>query len=474
MTGGVTQAAVNYLQTPGFQQGQTNQYIVSGAVNVDFSKYGLQTPWASSGIQAVFGAEYRKEQTDLVHDAEFLTGDLAGQGTPFGVPDVHGEYDVKEFFTEVSIPLVTGKPGIETLGLSSAYRYSDYSIQGTTNTYKVQLEYAPIKQVRFRAGYNRAVRAPNTLELFNQPNVVLFAGSDPCAGTAPSATAAECARSGVTAAEYGLIDANPASQYNQQTSGRTTLTPEKSDTFTGGVVLNPLHNLSLTIDYYNIKIKNEIGTIGANFILNQCVTNNLFCANVQRAPGGSLFTGTGFVANPTLNLGAVQTSGIDLSANYKLDVGHSSIAFDLIGTYLNEYKVTPLAGGSSYNCEGQFGLTCGTPLPQWRHKLRATFQAPNGLGFSAAWRFFSGVTNDQGLGDNVNPAVRRIPDVSYFDLSLSARIQSKYTLRIGAQNLFDRTPPVLDSNYSNNGSNTYAQVYDSLGRYVYAAITLAF
>lgn len=489
--GGVTQASVEYLQTPGFRSGQTTEYVASASVSGDLGKYGLKSPAADAGVQVAFGAEYRKEQVELTNDAEFATGDLAGQGTPFGVRDVNGTYDVKEFFAEMSIPLVSGVPGIETLGFNGGYRYSDYSIAGSTNTYKLELEYAPIKEVRFRAGYNRAVRAPNTLELFSQPNVGLFgrANGDPCGGASPSATLAECQLTGVLPADYGFIDNNPANQYNQQTSGNASLKPEKADTWTVGVVVNPMPNFSLSVDAYKITIKDSIGTLGANFILDQCIAtaDPFFCSKINRSAGGSLWTGDAYVQNWTLNLGKQSTQGIDVNAYYKMDLGSSlSLTFDVVGTYLDKFEVEPLSGSLSvgtYNCAGLFGQTCGTPLPKWRHKARMTWASASGLSVSAAWRFFKGTSNDgndanpllhTGAGSHVNPAVAKIADVSYFDLSMSARIGDHYTFRLGAQNLFDKTSPFLDSNYSNNGSNVYAQVYDSLGRYVYAAIELNF
>lgn len=464
--GGVTQAAVNYLQTPGFQSGTTDQYIASGTVSADLGQYGLKSPFTDNGVQAAVGFEYRKEQLELTHDIEFLTGDLAGQGTPFGVPDVRGKYSVKEFFGELSVPLVSGKPGFETLGFNGAYRHSQYSLTGGTDAYKAELEYAPIKQVRFRAGYNRAVRSPNTLELFNTPNVTLFSGKDPCAGATPTASLAQCQRSGVAAADYGKIDINPAGQQNQRTAGNRNLKPETADTLTAGVVLNPFRGLSVSVDYFNIKIKDLIGTVGAVTILGNCINSGLNCNQINRAPGGSLFTGTGFVDNPTLNLGSLKTSGIDLNALYNTHVGTSTLAFDVVGTYLHNY-----VDGNGRVCDGQFGANCGTPLPKWRSKSRVTYTMANGLGASLAWRYFAATKNDTA---GVDPAVARIAPVSYIDLSLSAQISKKYTFRIGAQNLFDKTPPVLDSNYTNNGSGTYAQVYDSLGRYVYAAIQLSF
>ncbi|WP_114227290.1 MULTISPECIES: TonB-dependent receptor plug domain-containing protein [Sphingomonas] len=489
---GVTQAALNYLQTPGFQSGSNTEYVASGVISADLGRYGFQSPWASGGAQVVVGGEYRKEKIELNRDIEFLTGDLAGQGTPFGVPNVAGGYDVKEVFTEVSLPIVNNKPGFETLGLIGGYRYSKYSIQGSTHTYKAQIEYAPVKQLRFRAGYNRAVRAPNTLELFSAPTVGLFAGNDPCAGTSPSATAAQCALTGVTAAQYGNIDTNPANQYNQRTVGNINLKPEKSDTITAGVVVNPIRNLTLTADAFSIKVKGLISAPGPQFVINQCIAGNTsLCSFINRSSDGSLFTGPSFVANPTLNLGSEKTRGIDVTALYRVNTwGRQSISFDLVGTYLDRFDITPVPGGDKLSCAGAYGFNyCGTPLPKWRSKLRVTYQLTPELGITGAWRYFGKVTNDaikidgvsecpsSGAADPngcINRAVAHIGSQSYFDLTLVARISDKYTFRIGAQNILDKAPPVLDSNYSNNGSNTYAQVYDSLGRYIYAAVQLNF
>lgn len=475
--GGVTQAAVNYLATPGFRQGQSTEYVASVSVSGDLGKYGLQTPWSEEGIQVALGGEYRKERAELTNDIEFSTGDLAGQGTPFGVRDINAGYTVKEAFIEGVMPIASGKPGVEALTLIGGYRYSDYSLSGSTDTYKVQLEYSPVEQVRLRAGYNRAVRAPNNLELFSSPNITLWGGRDPCAGAAPTRSAAECALTGVGSGfgTYGAIDSNPANQYDQRVSGNASLQPEIGDTWTVGAVLSPMRNLNMTVDFYDIKVKKLISAYGANYILTQCLDGvTSYCSLVHRSPvSGSLWYGGGFIDNGTLNLGNVRTRGVDVTALYKLELGKgSSLSFDLVGTYLDKYTVTRVEGEGAVECAGFFGDLCGTPLPKWRHKLRMTWASENGLSVSAAWRFFKGTTNDSAA--SYFPEVGKIGDVSYFDLSLQARIADNYTLRLGAQNLLDKTPPFLDGNFSNNGSNVYAQVYDSLGRYVYASIQLNF
>ena len=489
----MSQAAINYLQVPLFSSGQTSEYVVNGSLTATLGDYGIQSPWASDGIGVNIGGEYRKETLTLNFDSEQLTGDNAGGGTPFGVPNAKGAFDVKEGFIEVNVPLVTDKPFFENLVLDGSYRHSSYSSVGSTDTYKGQVTWSPIKDITFRGAYNRAVRAPNILELFRPPTVQLFSspGQDPCSGATPSATLAQCANTGVTAAEYGLIDPSPARQYNQRTSGNAGLRPEVSDSYTAGVVLQPsfLRNFVVSADFFSIRIKQLIGTIGADFSLTQCVAtgNPFFCSGINRAAGsGSLFTGASFVDNPTLNIGAEKTRGVDINASYNFEsTKFGRFGFDLVGTYLDQFKVTPISGVNSvgtYDCAGFFGSTCGTPLPKWRSKLRVTWTTPLGIEVSGAWRYFSRVKNDvdssnallgggpgnaasQGLVSHISPQ-------SYFDVTLTTRVD-KYTFRLGAQNIADKSPPITP-NYSNNGSNTYAQVYDSRGRYIYAGVTLNF
>jgi iron complex outermembrane recepter protein len=142
-------------------------------------------PWAETGVGFNIGAEYRKERLDLKVDEQFRTGDLAGQGGP--TPPVSGEFDVRELFAEVQLPIVQNN-FIHDFSINAGYRYSNYNVAGNrtnTDTYKLAAELAPIPDVRFRGSYNRAVRAPNIVELFFPQNLGLGGTVDPCAGAVP-------------------------------------------------------------------------------------------------------------------------------------------------------------------------------------------------------------------------------------------------------------------------------------------------
>src|SRR5205807_2517933 len=142
-------------------------------------------------------------------------------------------------FTEMRMPLADHAPFADSLALEGGYRYSDYALGFTTNTYKLGLEWKPVQDLRARGSYQRAVRAPNIGELYSPQAVLLDGSTDPCAGSTPSATAAQCQFAGVSAAQYGNIALNSAQQYNGLLGGNPKLAPEPSDTYSIGFVLQP-------------------------------------------------------------------------------------------------------------------------------------------------------------------------------------------------------------------------------------------
>ena len=510
-TGGVTQAALDYLQIPLISHGNVDETIANANVTIDGGEYGIQTPWADQGIGLNFGGEYRKEALDFQPDLEFQIGDGAGQGT--SILPVSGKFDVREAFAEIQIPVISHS-FIEELTFGAGYRYSDYKIGGhhfNTDTYKLSVEFAPIHDVRLRGSYNRAVRAPNVVELFSPQTVALGGTVDPCAGAAVGGlvngnTAAQCAFTGVTAAQFGNVNANPANQYNALLGGDPNLTPEKADTYTIGLVVQPrwVPGLAFTVDYFDIKVENLISTLGFQTVLSQCLSSGdpFFCAKIHRNPNnGQLWGGTsGFVETTNTNIGGLRTKGFDFNGSYNRRLGGmGTLNVAYVATILRKLEIdTGVNGGATgqdgkFDCAGLYGSTCGSfltgaPNPKYRHKLRVGFTMPNGLGISGQWRYFSSVKNDGLSGDcdissaagcvgNVAPVNQRINPQSYFDLALTARIADRYNFRLGANNILDKSPPIVGGEVSNapfGNGNTFPQVYDALGRFLFAGVTIDF
>jgi len=490
--GGVTQSAINYIETDAFQSSTTTQQVVNATISGDLGKYGVTSPWASDGVSVALGTSYRRESLSYTPDQEYQSGDLAGSSTEL---PVSGSYDVYELFGEMRIPLISDKPFIKDLSIDGAYRFSDYSTVGATQTYSVEANYSPSRDVRFRVSWNRAERAPNITELFNPQVVAIGAlSTDGCSGAKPTYTAAQCLNTGVTSAEYGNVTTDTASQYNGLSGGNPDLKPEVANTYSGGIVFTPsfIPNLSISLDYFNIFIDGVIESISPQNTLDECATtgSSYYCSLVHRGTNGTLWLGTtGYVSELLVNAGSLQTSGADLQVDYRWKIpsfqGHNfgRLNFNFDGTYTATYISENEPGsGDKYNCAGFYGDTCGTPMPTWRSNLRTTWVTPWNVELSALWRYIGSVRSDgyiANVGDTVYAADGKIPAISYLDLTATYKFKDRYTLRAGVKNVFDKDPPTvgLNSAYSSYGTangNTYVGTYDTLGRDLFVGLTADF
>ncbi|MGN3975067.1 TonB-dependent receptor domain-containing protein [Tsuneonella sp. SYSU-LHT278] len=468
-------AATSYLSTPGFSRGVVSEQVASAYLSGALGGYGIQSPWASEGVGIVLGAEYRKENLEFSADTAFQTGDLAGQGAP--TLPVAGSFDVKEVFTEVRLPIVRDS-FFEEFTVTGGYRYSDYSTGASTDTYKIEAELAPVRDIRFRGGYNRAVRAPTVQDLFAPQRVALDGSTDPCSGAPIAAGDVGCLATGLRVGQ--IVAPNPASQYNGLIGGNPNLQPEIADTYTVGAVLTPrfLPGFSASVDYFNIKVEGAIQGIGADTILSQCnrtTADPFFCNLVNRDPSGSLWrTSNGFVVDLAQNIGRLETAGIDVQAGYTREIGPGRATVSFVGTWLDKLLSNP-GVGPDLECVGLYGNQCGTPNPKWRHTMRVGYDFQDGFGASVRWRHFDGVDLDGSVASR--PGIAGFPSVDYFDLALNWEVGDHFDFRLGANNLLDKSPPVTGSQACPAGfcnGNVFAQVYDAIGRYLYAGVTLEF
>lgn len=490
--GGVSTNQLKYLEVPAVTTGVTEERVIDANLTGDFGKYGLKSPWADSGVKANFGAEWRSEHVGLQVDAEQINFDISGSGNP--VYPLSAGFSVWELFTEIGVPIAEDQPFAKSLAFETGYRYSNYNVGFSTNTFKFGLDWSPTSDFTFRGSFQRAVRAPNLQELFQQRFVGLDGSLDPCAATTSTprtGSLLQCERTGLSAAQYakGPLTGNGSGQYNGFIGGNPTLKPEQSDTKSFGFVITPsaLPGFSVTLDYFDIRIKNVITSYGANFILTQCADtgNPTYCSLVHRDASGSLWLSPdGYVNDPTLNLGSLQTRGMDVVTNYHLDMGAAGkMDFLLNGTYTAELFTTPVPGGGEYDCAGYYGSTCGVPTPKWKHKFRATWLTPwDGLSASLQWRHINSVIEDThspnpllaGATPNTDSGM---PSFDYIDLTAAYQVTKNVNLRVGVNNLFDKDPPIIaggDFSTAFVNGNTWPQVYDTLGRYIFGQVTIDF
>jgi len=506
--GGVTQDAIDYLQTPGLQSGYTSQTVVSGSASSDLGAYGIKMPAAKNGVGVVFGVEQRKEKLSLETDTSFSTFDLAGQGGP--TIGVAGSLDVSEYFGEVRVPLIEGRVAADLLSVSASYRYSDYSTKKKTNTYGLGTEWAPVREVRMRGSYQHAVRHANVVELFQpQGNNLFGMDGDPCGATArpasqgggfnpPTASFTQCQRTGITtiynpvtnpAGVYGNPGLeSPAGQYNFLQGGNTELKPETANSFTLGAVFTPSKNLTTTIDWWMIKVDDVISNAPPPSLLTSCLNTGASCNLIQRDSTGSLWAlPSGKIVALNENLGVYNTSGIDFGVNYAWPLGGmGTVAFNYLGTWLNKWEFEPIKGGGKFDCAGFFGPQCSQakgPLPEWRHKVRATWATPWNVQVAVTWRHINKILNESLSSDPLLNAPtdatdRELAARDYIDLAGSWNINKTFTVRAGINNLFDKDPPIVSSILADpaifGNGNTFPQMYDSLGRLVFVSAIAKF
>jgi outer membrane receptor protein involved in Fe transport len=519
--GALTPAMLNYVQAQGFQSGYTEEQVVSASITGDLGQYGFKSPAASDGVGIALGAEYRREGLKLETSRDFQINDLYGQGGAT-LPVPLSSFNVKEIYGEVRVPLVQDATFARLLQLEGGYRHSDYSSVGGTDAWKLAADWQPIDDIRLRASWQRAVRAPSVLEAFSPNNNVLFGFQDPCGSAADpndSALKAQCVNNtGLNPALFGssVLDC-PSSQCKHVVGGNTNLSPETSDTYSVGVVFTPtfFRGFNLSVDYFDIKVNDYISNYGAGFIFNQCLASGdpFFCSKVHRDANGTIFSDASEIEDITHNTGYLSTKGVDVEANYRTsfsDMGmgdFGGLSFNFVGTYLDtllsESIPANLPGGgaaSDLDCAGYYGVVCGFPNPKWRHKLRVTWTTPWNLALSVNWRYLGGTKLDvnecandtvatctgarlnlSAYGPGVNDRIdAKIKAYNYFDLAGTWTVRDGTTLRFGVNNVFDKDPPIVDTNNFGVSSppfgngNTFPGVYDSLGRTFFVGITADF
>lgn len=485
---GVTQEALDFIQGVGLVIGETSQLVYGGNVQGDLGEYGFTMPWAVDGVALLVGFEGREDKLESIPDeiSQIPGGGFTGVGG--ATLPVSGSVEVFELYGEIQIPLVQDKPGFRELTLSGQYRYSDYDASGnnttngfSTDAFGVQLTWAPIEDLTLRGQFQRAVRAPNVIELYTGQNTglpnlnsTLNANGDqifdPCATTAPTATLAQCQNTGVTAAQFGNIPDVIAGQTQSLTGGNPQLTPESSDTWTFGIVATPaaIPGLSVTVDYFDISVEDFIaGGIAAQTTLDQCLAtgNPTFCDLITRASNGSLIAGIPGVGfqQTNLNIAELETSGIDIQIRYSTGIGSlGGLRFDYAATYLDKFDFASFPGDTPIECAGFLDNGCVAPVnPKYRHRLQTTWETPvEGLETTVAWRYFSGTKNDP---DTAAPEIDDdFPVVNYVDLSFFYELTDSIRLRGGVLNVLNELPPVSTSAGPPLGNgNTFPTIYDT-------------
>jgi len=480
----------------------TTQDIVYMNANGDLGET-FKIPGASP-IGTSIGFEWRRVQSDSFPDDCYSTPDCSlGFGS---TTSVRNEFDVKELFAEVHVPLIEDRRFVDNLAIEGAYRWADYSHSGTASAWKVGGEYNPIEDFKFRLTYALAVRAPNIFE-FGQPFTPGLDNSngDPCAAfneatgntTVDTFTRDLCVDTGVDPSQFaetapgsGIWTTSVpdviAGQINAFSGGNPSLKEEEARSLTIGGVWQPsfLEGLTLQIDWFRVKIKDAISNIDADNILSFCYLpannptgdeNAFACQFVLR----NTLTG-GLVGNPNFglieteqNISDIKAQGVDFQLDYALDLGNAgNIDIGWMATKLIKTDDTPFVGAATNKCKGKYGPVCNSPNPSVKWVQRSTWYIGDfNLGYR--WRYIHGTEfEDQANCFTGSSNYCKINDTHYFDFVLGwtptgVEMLEGFTFQVGLENAFDEDPPIVGQEAGptdQNSNNTFPGTYDSVGR----------
>ncbi|MEN5206984.1 TonB-dependent receptor [Stenotrophomonas terrae] len=408
------------------------------------------------------GVEVRKERGWRNPDP--LT--VLGIGNTNQQDPIAGEYTAKEVFAELAIPLLQDNVIADSLYLNLAGRASDYDLFGRDYNYKAGLDWQVSPSLKVRSTYATAFRIPNIPELFGGVAEGNLTTTDPCSNwsalPAGSTVRDNCQAYGVPA---GYVQ--PGNTILTTSGGNADLKPEDATSFTAGVVWTPefLSGLTLTLDYYNIRIKHAIQRIDGSTKLAICYNTpglaHPFCdaSNFTRNPR----TGeVDFLSSQPVNAANEHVTGYDFGALYEFKAAGFDASVSADVSYLQRYDVRPYDGADLIEYAGKITGGRGS-YAKWRGLVS----------MSASRDQWSGTWSTQYIGraEDINAARGDIgdhaPSVFYHNLQLKYAVSKALDISLGLDNVFDKKPPFIQS-YTD--ANTDTMTYDLLGRRWYARI----
>lgn len=468
--GSISQAAVDFIKVDHTTVSTFEQQVVTASVNGDV----FELP--AGMLKVAGGVEYREDDLDVDASTEFEKGLGFFNST---LPDVNGKINVKEVFGEVLVPVLRDLPGVESFNLEAAVRWADYSTAGENTSWKFGGDYAPVSDVRFRATYAQAVRAPNAGEIFQPAALGAVSVDDPCdelhVTSGSGNRAANCAALGIT---QPFVSNTRIITTLEQSTGNPDLDVETAKTLTVGAILQPrwVPDLTITADYWDIELSDGISDFSSQGILDNCVDfatiNNDFCGLIARGADGNIAV----IRNSLINVSSFNVSGVDIQVDYlwKLSTVNlpGSLRFNAIATHLEKSDFV-LAPGT--NAFGDVDPSAGEHgRPKWKGTLNTIYDSGP---LTLSWQLRILDSTVRNALESNRAQLRSPYDTGtelYSDFQARYSFDRGLSLYAGANNVFDNEPPRnpdVRTGASRSGSNN---IYDVIGRFYYAGATIKF
>lgn len=425
--GSVSQAALDYIGGTAFLDSRQEQDIY--AANIEGSPF---TTWAGD-VSIAFGAEYRREAINATNDD---VSKRSGWKT-VNPQALSGSLNVKEAYAEVVVPLLRDSAVGRSLDVNLAGRVTDYSTSGTVTTWKIGANYQPIDAIRLRATLSRDIRAANINELFSGQNQFFNTITNPLTNVALTTL--------------------------QLTGGNPNLRPEKSRSFTGGIVFQPnwLPGFRASFDYFSFKIDNAITSLTGQQIVNSCLIREQteLCDAITFE--GDVITR---IEATLINAAQSTAKGFDIEAMYGFQLGDGRVSVRGLATHVQELTVT--SDGITTDFAGTVGRT-GTlgpagGIPEWRGSLSVDYSTDT-FGLGAFVRYIDGGKRNVSYVEGVDIRDNHVPSRTYVDVNGRVNLTNNFEIYGAIDNLFNVAPP-LTPNAITAPSYASSAFYDRIGR----------
>lgn len=468
--GRASRAALNYINTTSRRDGRASEFDITGNVVGDLSQL-FELP--GGPVRFAIGAEYRRETASYEYDALVTSGaTLLNAIPPFNPPS----FSVKEAYGELDIPLIKDKPFIQELSFNGAGRVAKYKGSvGTVFAYNGGAIFAPVRDVKFRVNYSRSVRAPTLGDLYSSPTQDFAEVDDPCdvnfIDKGKATRAANCAAAGVPAGFENFT--TRAKRLEILSGGNPNLKQETSRSWTYGLVLQPrfIPGLSITADYYDIKISNVIASVSAQTIVDGCYDgaslDNSFCQLIYPRSADSTFAIPGLLQS-SLNFAAEQAKGLDLDIAYnrRFDA-NNRLALRFIGSWVRTRTDFPYIDNPSQpeRIKGELG----DPIYSFNASADYTFK---GLTVGYQLRFIGRQSITDWESQHTTYGVPPLdpyyadrvyyPRVFYHNIRAALDVNDRFSLYGGVDNVGNKRPP-----FGLTGTGDGDGIYDNIGRFMY-------
>jgi len=487
----------------------SNSYIIEKTYHAGLSGELFSLP--AGGVQLAAGLEWRKDYQHSTPAPQLQIDPTTGScllGSQC-LSAVQGGYTTKDLYAETFIPILAGLPGIQSLNLTIGDRYSKIGSFGSTNNFKFAVEWKPFDDLLLRGTMEDVFRAPSLSELYASGSDAPLIHTDPCNGytgaPAGSPLALACVNVPTNGTFVNQLTLPGASQGGAVIQGSRVagfdVKPEHGKSYDFGFVYSPSYvpGLSTTVDFWRVNLNNTITQVGLQSLLNLCAAGSTqYCQYIQREPstGANARQLLLSTVEPVGNIGSLNTSGVDFSANYKLpQFSFGQFNIGLNTTYLKYYNQSTASaaeGGVNYKDAGHllaYGSSAAAAcpdnvgvclFPRWRGQAFVDWQVG---GWSAQWRmrYIGRFQNGASAGSPLDSApngesgtVLKYGATTYNDVSIGYNLAPINTrLDFGVNNLFDKQPPMLYANNTLN-ANTDPADFDLMGRYWWARVTVKF